>query len=559
MGVGHCTSRYRDGEDEAEFQRLKQENAVLKSLRDVEGVPEFLNDMLFHMWPYLSEYVRTFLTTILEPAVRSALGRLGSGFAFDPNHCHLGSQPLYFRKITAKKVTQHADGGDRDVLVLTAQIEWRGDVSLYMRLASVGIGIRSLRIAGVLIIELPQMLPRPPMFQGVRVYFIEPPSVDLDFQGATTVLNMGYLKAKLKDAITSQISSTIVVPYTQAVLLDPEADYFAVVGLRPEGVLTFTVSRAEGLKAMDRGGTSDPFVVVSCGAVERTSAAVKKTLSPTFAFTLSIPIWCSSEQLVRIKLYDEDLVSHDFLGSADIAVREMTTWGDEEQVLDLADDEGRRGGSGRVYVSAAWKPLGLNVEATSSDVPAFVFAGLCSVMRLPYDEDSVYFVVAHCTEVPEVAVTPETQTSAKLKLGRPSEDEAEDGERQLLRKLALLDKYGVDSKDKAEILGLRDVDLAGANGANRLRRARSGLAGGHGDLKFNHMFAYLLGSPSDAVLSFSLMSESPKGSETLGKVQFHVSELMPASSRTKKTWIATLPGTCISMKCSLQLRLPYVA
>eukprot|EP00966_Prymnesium_polylepis_P294252 6795609-Prymnesium_polylepis.1 len=46
------------------------------------------------------------------------------------------------------------------------------------------------------------------------------------------------------------------------------------------GVVRVTLVRAEGLKAADSGGTSDPYVEVQLGKMKRTSRVIKKTLEP---------------------------------------------------------------------------------------------------------------------------------------------------------------------------------------------------------------------------------------------------------------------------------------
>lgn len=121
--------------------------------------------------------------------------------------------------------------------------------------------------------------------------------------------------------------------------------------------LTLAVHSARGLMAMDRGGTSDPFVVVSFPGLKHRKTAVQyKTLNPTwnetFVFELPFPTsndkdgppveWgIDDEREVCLELYDYDIVgSNDFLGRAAFRLGEMEVGVPVDEWVVL---EGRKG------------------------------------------------------------------------------------------------------------------------------------------------------------------------------------------------------------------------
>jgi len=85
--------------------------------------------------------------------------------------------------------------------------------------------------------------------------------------------------------------------------------------------LRVTLSRAEQLLAMDKGGTSDPFVRLSFGSQTLDSKVVPKTLNPQFdqTFTFNWPSGGGALRELSIALFDHDKglfgSSSEYLGS----------------------------------------------------------------------------------------------------------------------------------------------------------------------------------------------------------------------------------------------------
>lgn len=110
-------------------------------------------------------------------------------------------------------------------------------------------------------------------------------------------------------------------------LKDPDSVYpglgWIEISVKVSAEITFEVVKAEGLRAADKSGTSDPYAVIRWDGPDARKvgrcAAAKRTLSPEWFFSvpLSVPL-TQPESIfasIVIEVWDHDsFASHDFLG-----------------------------------------------------------------------------------------------------------------------------------------------------------------------------------------------------------------------------------------------------
>ena len=135
------------------------------------------------------------------------------------------------------------------------------------------------------------------------------------------------------------------------------------------GTATVRVVRAMGLLAADKGGTSDPYVVVqSAGGKKAKTSVKKKTLDPEWDETLELSVLDAAAAL-SFTVWEHDKVGrNDHLGSAEILLSqiapgvptplrlELSTQGIIEVVVTLVTDDAR--GVGAVAMGAAKAAMG---------------------------------------------------------------------------------------------------------------------------------------------------------------------------------------------------------
>lgn len=91
------------------------------------------------------------------------------------------------------------------------------------------------------------------------------------------------------------------------------------------GYLKVDVVSAANLEAVDLGGTSDPYCVLSLNGkkVEKTKI-LKKTLNPTFNESFTIPISSRSRSKLSIDVLDKNVMSK---GRSEIFIDRCRSWG----------------------------------------------------------------------------------------------------------------------------------------------------------------------------------------------------------------------------------------
>jgi phosphatidylserine decarboxylase len=103
--------------------------------------------------------------------------------------------------------------------------------------------------------------------------------------------------------------------------------------------LRVTIVQAKNLAAKDRGGTSDPYLVVQVGDSRIVTHSVPKTLNPEWNVTEEVPVNSVQCLLVDVICWDKDRFGKDYLGEFEIAL---------EDIFHKAD---------RVETSPTWFPL----------------------------------------------------------------------------------------------------------------------------------------------------------------------------------------------------------
>ncbi|XP_069899279.1 multiple C2 and transmembrane domain-containing protein 2 isoform X2 [Dipodomys merriami] len=102
-------------------------------------------------------------------------------------------------------------------------------------------------------------------------------------------------------------------------------------------LLTIHLKEGRNLVVRDRCGTSDPYVKFKLnGKTLYKSKVIYKNLNPVWDEIVVLPIQ-SLDQKLRVKVYDRDLTTSDFMGSAFIVLRDLQLNRTTEHILKLED------------------------------------------------------------------------------------------------------------------------------------------------------------------------------------------------------------------------------
>ncbi|KAI1372901.1 phosphatidylserine decarboxylase-domain-containing protein [Hypoxylon crocopeplum] len=88
-------------------------------------------------------------------------------------------------------------------------------------------------------------------------------------------------------------------------------------------VLKIVVIRARNLAAKDRGGTSDPYLHLTCGETKFVTQHIPKTLNPDWNVVCTVPITGVDNLLLECVCWDKDRFGKDYLGEFDLALEEI--------------------------------------------------------------------------------------------------------------------------------------------------------------------------------------------------------------------------------------------
>ncbi|KAG5957728.1 hypothetical protein E4U58_005698 [Claviceps cyperi] len=87
--------------------------------------------------------------------------------------------------------------------------------------------------------------------------------------------------------------------------------------------LKLVALKARNLAAKDRSGTSDPYLVITCGDTRIVTHSVPKTLNPEWNVIEQVPINSVQNLLLDVICWDKDRFGKDYMGEFDLALEEI--------------------------------------------------------------------------------------------------------------------------------------------------------------------------------------------------------------------------------------------
>lgn len=490
-----------------------------------------LNRMLDTLWPKISEQALEVLQFNLEAAVRNLSAPLNK-LAFVKDQSFFGNRAPKFVDVRWGHQSMQMDGKETTNFAFRAKLEWDaqgGKSRISLRIAGAGLSICDIIIQGDLVVEFVGMMDTPPLFRGVRLFFLNLPEFDFDVQGSATMVSPASIKQTVLNVIETQISTQMVLPNRLGLKLAKDADIFQIIAPAPEGLLLLTVMGAENLRGLDTNlfsaNTSDPFCqVIWAGQTYRT-ATQAANLSPSFdEFTVPLIIASSSHQKVALEIINENkYTQNSLLGRAIVPVVDMISWADawgttREETLKLANDRGKKSSSnGKIVLRAVWRPL-LSKHAGKEervDDRGVLSAGVYFASHVPSSQEKTQlWVSVHCSHLFENSDLGLRRTH-KIS-HRDAADAAKADSEVMSKKMKVCNKYDMSEKDMASVLEVEPETIANCTTLSASR-----------EFHWNKNFDFAVQNLSKAMLTFRLMSKAQSAEEKeLGNFNFNVKELI---------------------------------
>eukprot|EP00931_Biecheleriopsis_adriatica_P023402 TRINITY_DN14785_c0_g1_i2.p1 TRINITY_DN14785_c0_g1~~TRINITY_DN14785_c0_g1_i2.p1 ORF type:complete len:615 (-),score=89.52 TRINITY_DN14785_c0_g1_i2:32-1849(-) len=566
------------GNSSGKLSRVELEKALSEGL-GVAGNPKWGNDLARVVWPTVSAYVLNLIIESLEPSL-TAIPSL-STLKFVREKSSLGDSPLQWTDIWIQMDPYSGLGGTPS-LVLKGVLAWPGDLEIRLKVRGINLGIRNLKVDGLMYVELVGMRPDLPLFDGFRFFFVEPPQIHLDFTGVTRVMDiMKPLKATVLEVVRKQVSSAMVLPYSFGFsiekLLHPDADSFKITQPKLEGILWLYVWKACDLIPMDhhliRSSSSNPYLHVKLGALEFKSQTVKRTISPVFNLQVPLLVSLSREQAVYFTVFDEDQgtfqTSADFEGSVALPVQELQRWSpgvfQEVQLRDSKNGTGKAGANGALWVASCWQPFQAYPLSTPAVSHAQVFAGVveaCNIASGPYTGKPLWVSVS-CSNLLGFDCQPREARSTTARMPAFKAELQEAQVERMEDKIRKLKAYGLPNEEIANVLEVA-CEVVDKVVLGDLSESLSDLLEMH-RRGFCHVvweqgFTFLVASPLLAELSFALMCRNKHGKEeAIGTTKLQLGEVASRGriDGTHRLYDTTLRFTNSGIKLTIQLALGY--
>mmetsp|Transcript_42106 Transcript_42106/g.111167 ORF Transcript_42106/g.111167 Transcript_42106/m.111167 type:complete len:608 (-) Transcript_42106:81-1904(-) len=290
----------------------RRDSTILAGGSSSNADSEFLNGIVRILWPRINKHLKTLVEENIVKAIDAAL----------PSEVH-GS--IKIAKLSIGASTPHFGGiGVRltndEAIVMDLGIDLTSDLDVQIKAFQIPLGIRAFSFHGTLTVVLWPPACKPPFFGGFQVYFVNPPDISIDFQGAMQVANSKMIYRAIHDAIMKAIMNAMVIPARIAQDLSDDDD----IGMNelkypePIGVLRLLMRSARDLPGgdlnLDGTRTSDPYVIVELGQCSWRSKTVHKTTNPRWEHgNVADFLVYDEQQCVNFKVYDEDEYSQDDL------------------------------------------------------------------------------------------------------------------------------------------------------------------------------------------------------------------------------------------------------
>ncbi|XP_060909813.1 extended synaptotagmin-3 [Labrus mixtus] len=353
---------------------------------DVEKV-NWLNKVLEQAWPFFGMYMEKLLKENIQPAVRLSSTALK---VFTFTKIHFGHIPL---RITGMKA--YTDEVDQREVVLDMDICYDGDVDIDVDVnPPITAGVKGLKLKGMMRVILEPLIGQAPLVGGVTFFFIQRPTLEINWTGMTNLLDSPAFSSLSEGTIMDIISSLMVLPNRMCIPLVEQVKVDQMRFPLPRGVVRVHLLGARDLVAKDTymmglvKGKSDPYATVRVGNIHFKSKTVKENLHPTWNEVHEFVVHEAPGQELEVDLFDEDTDKDDFIGKYHLDLGEVKREKEMDQWFPL---EGVP--NGEVHLKLQWFSLQTdpNLETESADgfACAMLAVYLDNASNLPKDHKEI--------------------------------------------------------------------------------------------------------------------------------------------------------------------------
>ncbi|XP_052265318.1 extended synaptotagmin-2-like isoform X2 [Dreissena polymorpha] len=312
---------------------------------DVERA-EWVNKIIYQMWPFIGEYVQTLLMTQVQKTVQDSTSLMGS---FKFVNIDLGDIPP---RIGGVKV--YTEKVKRDEIYMDLDIIYSSDCEIEVKLKGVSAGIKDLQLHGTVRVILKPLINQAPFFGGISVFFLNNPNIDFNLTNLANALDLPGLSDMVHTIIQENIASIMVLPNRIVVEMAKGVKISKLKFPSPDGVLRIHCLEAKELVKADIGlmgkGKSDPYTVIRVGAMKFKTPVINNTIEPEWNSVFETIIDQRDGQFMDVEVRDEDTGGKDDkLGTLSVELSPVADKGLVDNWLPLENVK-----SGKLHLRLQW-------------------------------------------------------------------------------------------------------------------------------------------------------------------------------------------------------------
>lgn len=330
---------------------------------------EWLNTILQKLWPHISSGAEKMVKEKVQPILDQNTTRVVPSLSL--TRFSLGSAAPRIVSIRAYP------SNDVECVRLDVELKWASDMEVVLQVGKtppLDIELGDIQFSAHMRIELKPLINKIPGFGAINITCMKAPYIDFGVKvGAVDVLNVGpsdmSIGTYVRNIIRSIVCNMMLYPKSMCIpLIDDKAMVDELqMPATPKGLLHLNIISAKKLKAADFM-TSDPYVEVRYMTEVMKTDTKSKTLNPVWDASFDLMIFDKKAQQIELVVYDEDVVSDEFLGRVIFHLDTLVP----NKITDVIELDLLEVDTGSLQISALYTPLGTDVIEDETDEAADV-------------------------------------------------------------------------------------------------------------------------------------------------------------------------------------------
>lgn len=283
---------------------------------------KWLNKELSKLWPFIADAATIIIRESVEPLLEE----------YRPP----GITSLKFSKLSLGTVAPKIEGIrvqslKKGQITMDIDFRWGGDPSIILgveaaMVASIPIQLKDLQVFTVIRVIF-QLAEEIPCISAVVVALLSEPKPKIDYTlkavgGSLTALP--GISDMIDDTVNTIVTDMLQWPHRIVVPIGGVPVDTSDLELKPQGLLTVTVIKANDLKNMEMIGKSDPYVVLYIRPLFKVKTkVVDNNLNPTWNQTFELIAEDKETQSLIFEVFDQDIGQDTRMGIVKLPLIEL--------------------------------------------------------------------------------------------------------------------------------------------------------------------------------------------------------------------------------------------